>query len=219
MKKILIYSLLFVKIMFAQNSGNTINADPLSETPLYPIPSEMTFEEYEDMNRRLSQAFLWSSIPIPGITHYYAGEKKIAKRLFYISMAGAACIGAGASSMGEASWPDYNENIHVIHNQGTDNERWYERVPVSMEGDMIQYQLKEIYKQQDGNGGGLIFLGLAIIIGDFIYDRIKGLQLVEEKRNRVRYKYGQQIKFTYDPSFYYSVSQNQLGIKFNFDLL
>tara|TARA_Y100000590_G_scaffold419697_1_gene521658 strand:- start:382 stop:999 length:618 start_codon:yes stop_codon:yes gene_type:complete len=205
--------------MFAQNSGNTINADPLSETPLYPIPSEMTFEEYEDMNRRLSQAFLWSSIPIPGITHYYAGEKKIAKRLFYISMAGAACIGAGASSMGEASWPDYNENIHVIHNQGTDNERWYERVPVSMEGDMIQYQLKEIYKQQDGNGGGLIFLGLAIIIGDFIYDRIKGLQLVEEKRNRVRYKYGQQIKFTYDPSFYYSVSQNQLGIKFNFYLL
>ena len=219
MKKILIYSLLFVKIMFAQNSGNTINADPLSETPLYPIPSEMTFEEYEDMNRRLSQAFLWSSIPIPGITHYYAGEKKIAKRLFYISMAGAACIGAGASSMGEATWPDYNENIHVIHNQGTDNERWYERVPVSMEGDMIQYQLKEIYKQQDGNGGGLIFLGLAIIIGDFIYDRIKGLQLVEEKRNRVRYKYGQQIKFTYDPSFYYSVSQNQLGIKFNFYLL
>ncbi len=219
MKKTLIYSLLFIKIMFAQNSGNTINADPLSETPLYPIPSEMTFEEYEDMNRRLSQAFLWSSIPIPGITHYYAGEKKIAKRLFYISMAGAACIGAGASSMGEASWPDYNENIHVIHNQGTDNERWYERVPVSMEGDMIQYQLKEIYKQQDGNGGGLIFLGLAIIIGDFIYDRIKGLQLVEEKRNRVRYKYGQQIKFTYDPSFYYSVSQNQLGIKFNFDLL
>ena len=219
MKKTLIYSLLFVKIMFAQNSGNTTNADPLSETPLYPIPSEMTFEEYEDMNRRLSQAFLWSSIPIPGITHYYAGEKKIAKRLFYISMAGAACIGAGASSMGEASWPDYNENIYVIHNQGTDNERWYERVPVSMEGDMIQYQLKEIYKQQDGNGGGLIFLGLAIIIGDFIYDRIKGLQLVEEKRNRVRYKYGQQIKFTYDPSFYYSVSQNQLGIKFSFDLL
>ena len=201
MKKTLIYSLLFVKIIFAQNSGNTTNADPLSETPLYPIPSEMTFEEYEDMNRRLSQAFLWSSIPIPGITHYYAGEKKIAKRLFYISMAGVACIGAGASSMGEASWPDYNENIHVIHNQGTDNERWYERVPVSMEGDMIQYQLNEIYKQQDGNGGGLIFLGLAIIIGDFIYDRIKGLQLVEEKRNKVRYKYGQKIKFTYDPSF------------------
>ena len=57
MKKTLIYSLLFVKIIFAQNSGNTTNADPLSETPLYPIPSEMTFEEYEDMNRRLSQAF------------------------------------------------------------------------------------------------------------------------------------------------------------------
>ena len=171
MKKTLIYSLLFVKIMFAQNSGNTINADPLSETPLYPIPSEMTFEEYEDMNRRLSQALLWSSIPIPGITHYYAGEKKIAKRLFYISMAGAACIGAGASSMGEASWPDYNENIHVIHNQGTDNERRYERVPVSMEGDIVHYELREIHKQQTGDGGKLVALGIVLIISDFIYDR------------------------------------------------
>ena len=218
MKKILIFSLVVIGLLNGQSSNSVTNVDPLSETPLFPIPSEMTFDEYQDMNRRLSQAFLWSSIPIPGITHHYAGEKKMAKRLFYIGMGGVACVIGGSLSMDEPTWPEYNENIHIIHNQGTDDERRYERIPVTMEGDIIHYQLKEIHKQ-GSRGGGLIALGIAIIVGDFIYDRLKGFQLIEEKRNKVRYKYGQQIKFTYDPNFYYSVSQNQLGIKFNFYLL
>ena len=67
MKKILTCSLLAQCLALSQTSNNITNADPLSETPLYPIPEEMTFEEYEDMNR-ISQALLWSSIPLPGIT-------------------------------------------------------------------------------------------------------------------------------------------------------
>ena len=217
MKKILIFSLVVIGLSNGQSSNSVTNVDPLSETPLFPIPSEMTFDEYQDMNRRLSQAFLWSSIPIPGITHHYAGEKKMAKRLFYIGMGGVACIIGGSLSMDEPTWPEYNENIHIIHNQGTDDERRYERIPVTMEGDIIHYQLKEIHKQ-GSRGGGLIALGIAIIVGDFIYDRLKGFQLIEEKRNKVRYKYGQQIKFTYKPSFYYSDGQSELGMKLNFDL-
>ena len=78
MKKYL-FTAIFIAFTFKANIlAQDFNADPLSETPLYPIPSEMTFEEYEDMNRRLSQAYLWSSIPIPGSTHYYAGEKRMA---------------------------------------------------------------------------------------------------------------------------------------------
>ena len=69
MKKILTCSLLAQCLTLSQTSNNITNADPLSETPLYPIPEEMTFEEYEDMNRRLSQNLLCSSIPLPGITH------------------------------------------------------------------------------------------------------------------------------------------------------
>ena len=203
--------------MNGQSSNSVTNVDPLSETPLFPIPSEMTLDEYQDMNRRLSQAFLWSSIPIPGITHHYAGEKKMAKRLFYIGMGGVACVIGGSLSMDEPTWPEYNENIHIIHNQGTDDERRYERIPVTMEGDIIHYQLKEIHKQ-GSRGGGLIALGIAIIVGDFIYDRLKGFQLIEEKCNKVRYKYGQQIKFTYKPNFYYSYGQSELGMKLNFDL-
>ena len=217
MKEILIYALLVNQLLIAQNSSNSINADPLSETPLHPIPPEMTFDEYQDMNRRLSQAFLWSSVPIPGITHYYAGEKKMAKRLFYIGLGGVACVIGGSLSMGDPTWPDYNENIHIIHDQGTENERRYERVPVSMEGDIVHYELREIHKQHTGDGGKLIALGIVVIISDFIYDRLKGLQLVEEKRNRVRYKFGQQLQFTYKPTLYFSSEQNEFGMKLNFD--
>ena len=218
MKKIFIYLLLVNCLIVAQNSNNIANVDPLSETPLYPIPSEMTFEEYQDMNRRLSQVLLWSYIPLPGITHYYVGEKEMAKRLFYIGMGGLACVIGGSLSMGESTWPDYNENIHIIHNRGTDDERRYERVPVIMEGDIIHYNLKEIHKQSDGDGGYLIALGIVIILSDFIYDRLKGLHLVEEKRNKVRYKYGQQLQLTYKPTFYLSNNLNELGLKLNFDL-
>ena len=82
MKKIILYLStlsVFLNIVFAQYNNLNI-ADPLSETALYPIPKEMSFEEYQDMNRRMSQALLWSSIPIPGITHYYAGDEKKAKK-------------------------------------------------------------------------------------------------------------------------------------------
>ena len=80
-KRILNLSILSFLFNIAAAQYNNLNiADPLTETPLYPIPKEMSFEEYQDMNRRMSQALLWSSIPIPGITHYYAGDIKKAKK-------------------------------------------------------------------------------------------------------------------------------------------
>ena len=218
MKKIITCYLLAQCLTLSQTSNSITNADPLSETPLYPVPEEMTFEEYEDMNRRLSQALLWSSIPLPGITHYYAGEKKMAKRLFYVGMGGLACIIGGALSMTEPTWPDYDENLHIIHNQGTEDEKRYERVPISMEGDIIHYNLKEIYKQSDDSGGGLVALGVMVLIGDFIFDRLKGLHLIEKKRNKVRYKYGKELKFTYKPFIHFSDNLNGLGMELTFNL-
>tara|TARA_B110000459_G_scaffold169394_1_gene188999 strand:+ start:2194 stop:2916 length:723 start_codon:yes stop_codon:yes gene_type:complete len=218
MKKYL-FTAIFIAFTFKANIlAQDFNADPLSETPLYPIPSEMTFEEYEDMNRRLSQAYLWSSIPIPGSTHYYAGEKRMAKRLFYIGIGGLACVIGGALSMGESDWPNYNENIHIIHNPNNDNERRYEKIPMSIEGEIIHYDLKEIYKSSSGDGGGLLAIGIAIILGDFIYDRLKGLHLIEKKRGKVRYKYGKQLQLTYNPMLNFSNNQNQFGMRLNFDL-
>jgi len=58
------------------NGQGLSGGDLLNETPLYPVPAEMTFEEYQDMNRRLTIGLALTSIPIPGIVHSYAGEKK-----------------------------------------------------------------------------------------------------------------------------------------------
>ena len=187
--------------LYGQKNIDRDNHEPLSETPLYPIPAEMTFEEYKDMNRRMSLAVAWSSIPVPGLTHYYAGEKKKAKQLFYIGLGGLACIIAGAGSEEEKFWPDTTGNLrdnYVIHNEGQDNEKWFERIPVNMEGDVVHYDLKEVRKEPKG-GGGLIALGVLILVGDFVYDRLWGFQKIEEKRDRVRYKYGQQLQFSIKP--------------------
>ena len=74
MKKMLLSFVLTNYALYSQSLDNLMKTDPLSETPLYPIPLEMSFDEYQDMNRRISQGIFWSSIPIPGITHYYAGD-------------------------------------------------------------------------------------------------------------------------------------------------
>lgn len=215
--KVLIYFITY-HIVLNNLFGQNLNPDPLSETPLYPIPEDMTYDEYGDMNRRLSQAFIWSSIPVPGSTHYYAGEKKVAKRLFYIGLGGLALIAGGAIATGDASWPDYDENNHIIHNIGTDEERRFKKIPISMEGDIINYDLQEIYKEGNGDGAALMALGTIILISDFIYDRLRGIHLVEEKRNKVRYKYGQRIEISYKPKLYYSKNNNQIGMKLNFNL-
>ena len=53
--QILLCSLFFSVNVYAQDQTRINNPETLSETPLYPVPAEMTFEEYQDMNRRLSQ--------------------------------------------------------------------------------------------------------------------------------------------------------------------
>ena len=222
MKKIILYLStlsVFLNIVFAQYNNLNI-ADPLSETALYPVPKEMSFEEYQDMNRRMSQALLWSSIPIPGITHYYAGDVKKAKKLFYVGLSGFACIIAGASSLKDAEWPVHRDN-YFIQNPDQENERWFEKIPVSVDisesgEEIIHYKLKEFQKESAGGGGFLMLTGVVIILGDLVYDRIVGLRLIEQKRDKVRFKYGQKLNFSFHPRI--PLMKNGIGfsLKFNF---
>ena len=220
-KRILNLSILSFLFNIAAAQYNNINiADPLSETPLYPIPKEMSFEEYQDMNRRMSQALLWSSIPIPGITHYYAGDIKKAKKLFYIGLGGFVCITVGALSLENAEWPENKDN-YFIQNMGQENERWFEKIPTSVHisesgEELIHYNLKEIQKESTGRGGFLMLTGIAIILGDLVYDRIVGLRLIEQKRDKVRFKYGQNLNLSFHPRISPIRSGIGLSLKFNF---
>ena len=220
-KKILNLSILSFLFNVVTAQYNNINiADPLSETPLYPIPKEMSFEEYQDMNRRMSQALLWSSIPIPGITHYYAGDVKKAKKLFYIGLGGFVCFTVGALSQENAEWPENKEN-YFIQNIGQENEKWFEKIPSSVHisesgEELVYYNLKEIQKESSGGGEFLMLTGIAIILGDLVYDRIVGLRLIEQKRDKVRFKYGQNLNLSFHPRISPTKKRIGLSLKFNF---
>ena len=50
--KTLISILFLASLMCAQEQS--FGGDVLNESPLTPVPADMTFEEYRDMNRRLT---------------------------------------------------------------------------------------------------------------------------------------------------------------------
>ena len=185
-------------IISSLNSQSVPGGDMLTETPLYPVPAEMTFEEYQDMNRRLTIGLALTSIPIPGIVHRYAGEKKKARRLFMIGAGGLGLMIVGASMMGEEKWPKSDYQIFPL-NDGKDNEIRYEKIPIKQIGDDIEYKLVPMNKQRDGSGGGLIILGALVLVGDIFYDWLHGWKMIINKRDAVRYKYGQQLQFSVQP--------------------
>ena len=198
-------------IISSLNSQSVSGGDMLTETPLYPVPAEMTFEEYQDMNRRLTIGLALTSIPIPGIVHRYAGEKKKARRLFMIGAGGLGLMIAGASMMGEEEWPESDYNLMIL-NAGEDNEIRYEKIPINQFGDDIEYKLIPMNKQRDGSGGGLIILGALVLVGDIFYDWLHGWKMIINKRDAVRYKYGQQIQVSVRPEV--NLNTQSAGINF-----
>lgn len=198
-------------IISSLNSQSVPGGDMLTETPLYPVPAEMTFEEYQDMNRRLTIGLALTSIPIPGIVHRYAGEKKKARRLFMIGAGGLGLMIAGASMMGEEKWPESDYETFPL-NDGEDNEIRYEKIPINQVGDDIEYKLVPMNKQRGGSGGGLIILGALVLVGDIFYDWLHGWKMIINKRDAVRYKYGQQIQVSVRPEV--NLNTQSAGINF-----
>ena len=100
----------------------------------------------------------------------------MAKRLLYMGLGGIASIIIGGSMNGEPSWPDTTNSeirdLYAIYNLGTDDEEWYEKIPVSIENNQTSYKLEKINKESDNAGGLFIAAGIIILAGDFIYDRL-----------------------------------------------
>ena len=173
--------------------------DTLGETPLHPVPSKMTFEEYEDMHRNVFQGMLYGGIP--GGWHFYAGEERTGWILVGTVAAEIGMIIAGASMAEETGeWAASDFQTTDIGNQR------YERVPTGSTrvGDEIttQFELRPLSKEFEDNGhGALIGLGVATLLGSYIYDFLHGITVIEQKRQRVRYKYGQGMNagVTLDP--------------------
>ena len=215
MKKIITISI-FASILFSQsNQQNEI----LSETPLYPIPESMTFEEYQDMNRRMSIGVGLAFIPIPAIVHRYAGEKELAKKLSYVSIGGLiSLIGSMSGNEEKKEWSDSDYEI-LIMNQDLENETRFEKIPIEIiGGDSIRYRLNQVYEKVTYSGGSpaLATLGFIAIFGSYYYDVFHGLKVIHDKREAVRYKYGKQLKFSFRPSYDVYASHTKLNFDIHF---
>lgn len=170
-------------------SAQVTGGDLLNEAPLSPIPAEMTFEEYRDMNRRLTVGLMLAAIPVPGMIHFYAGEKKTGLVILGTAVAGLAAVVVGASGRTEGAFPDTDFDVlKIVVNP--ENERWFEKIPVQVVGVDTTYRLREIFREREGGVPLLMVLGIATVIGDILYDYVHGIKIIEKKRDSVRFKYG-----------------------------
>ena len=212
--KTIISILLLVSLMYAQEQSP--GGDVLNESPLTPVPADMTFEEYRDMNRRLTVGLALTAVPIPGLIHDYAGEKKKAKRIRRVALGSVGLIVAGAFMAGDdkGEWQDTDYNIYV-EGEG-DSELRYEMIPIGMIGNDVTYDLKPLNRKQGSGGGGLlIVLGVGLLVADIIYDVYHGVKIIEEKRDAVRFKYGKQLNFSYAPEM--NLKNNYTGVKMTYN--
>ena len=183
---ILIISNLMTENLNAQSNGG----DVLNEPPFYVVPADMTFEEYEDANRRLSVGLLLMSIPFPGSLHFYANERREAWWHVGIATAGVLSIIAGAGASDEKeTWAKSDFQTIDIFNQDSTTVRRYEKVPFEENFGNVNYELRLLRHEREG-GTFLIVLGAGLLIGQLIHDWYDGIRTIERKRNTVRFKYG-----------------------------
>ena len=213
MKKVIVVFLLYCTV-FAQNNQLP---EIMSETPLHPIPEEMTYEEYQDMNRRMNIGIGLAFIPIPGIVHRYAGDSNMAKKLTYVTLGGLLSI-AASSGEEEKYWPDSDYELFIM-NEGLDNETRYEKIPFEIdENGSTSYLLKKIRKK-------VRYVGWDPSTGDdwfccnfwFLLLRcISWTKTIYDKREAVRFKYGKKLKYSFRPSFEPLASKTKLNLDLYF---
>ena len=210
MRSAVIIIIILLNTIFSQGKiqTNQLSIGLLNENQLYPIPKEMTFEEYQDMNRRLEVGLLLAAIPIPGTIHNYAGEEKIAKKIRWIAAASVASIIMGAFSTNEGDWEKSEYATTEL------NDKRYEMIPIGSMGEDIEYKYVELHKTSTGGANFLIPLGVGVLFVDYLYDYIHGIKIIEKKRDKVRFKYGKKLDFSFDPI--YDINTGMAGINFSY---
>ena len=215
MKIVIIITTILLNVIFSQGKmqTNLFGTDLLNENPIYPIPGEMTFEEYQDMNRRLGVGLLLAAIPIPGTIHNYAGEEKIAKKIRWVAAGSVLSVIMGAISTKEGDWEISPYQISIL-NEGEENELRYKMIPIGSVGTDIEYKYVELYKTKTSGATFLIPLGISVLIADYLYDYIHGIKTIENKRDKVRFKYGKKLDFSFEPT--YDINTSMAGVNFSY---
>ena len=194
----------------AQTHGG---GDMLNETPIWPVPAEMTLEEYRDANRRLGVGLMLMSVPIPGTLHFYAGEKREGWMHVGAAVLGGASIVLGAALLDDKdSWEESDYEIVDVTGQSGEIKR-YEKIPIEEEAGARNYKLRELHHEIDGAGVAFVALGAGLIVGQILHDWIDGIKTIERKRDAVRFKYGKKAGFKFSVSPDVNPERGSVGAK------
>ena len=123
---------------------------------------------------------------------------------------------AGASSFEESDdWESSKYSTVDI------NDLRYEQIPTSQidNGDgtsTINYKLIPLRKKQENKLGILFGIGVGVLVGNYIYDYIHGIEMIEMKRDKVRFKYGKQLDFSLIPGYNVKSKTATLNFSYNF---
>ncbi|MEE2657114.1 MAG: hypothetical protein VX733_01340 [Candidatus Latescibacterota bacterium] len=186
--------------------------DMLNEVPIWPVPAEMTLEEYKDANRRLSVGRALMAVPFPGALHFYAGERKAGWKHVYAAGIGVASMIVGAVMIDEKdnAWEETDFEIIDITGKSGKVER-YEKIPVEEEDGAVNYRLEGLRRKSTGAGGAFIVLGAGLVVGQLVHDWIGGIKTIERKRDAVRYKYGKSAGYRVSMSPTMNIERGSLG--------
>ena len=197
-------ALQFTSTLFTvEESAAQSGGDMLNEVPIWPVPTDMTLEEYTDANRRLGVGRILMSVPLPGTLHFYAGESRAGWKHVTAAALGTASIVLGAVLTDEKENAWQKTDLEIVDVTGANGtvER-YEKVPVEEEAGVFTYRLKKLNRKNKGGGIPFVMLGAGLVVGQVLHDWIEGTKTIERKRDAVRYKYGKTAgyKFSMVPS-------------------
>lgn len=177
-------------IGFEEAEAEDRSSEILNEVPIWPVPAEMTEEEYVDANRRIGVGLLLMSVPLPGTMHFYAGEERQGWMHAGAAILGGVAIVLGAATTTEKdTWEstDY-EVVDIVGASG--KVKRYEKIPIAEEAGAADYKLRELDHEIGGIGPLFIVVGAGLIAGSIVHDWIGGIKTIVRKRDAVRYKYG-----------------------------
>ena len=164
------------------------SVEPLLEVPLHRIPADVTYEVYQDANRRVGLAIFYGLVP--GGVHAYANESTTGWVLSGTAVAGLVAMISGLTMTEETEQKnDKYETVDI-------GSRTFYRVPVEVSGDNTTFRLDEVSKTEKtltGGGAALLGLGITALVGSYIYDFYHGIKLIESKRDKARYRIGQAL--------------------------
>ena len=119
------------------------------------------------------------------------------------------------SDIDEDSCEDCIFGTYDIINDGTENEIRFEMIPVGSDSEDTYYKYVELKRTYSGPAY-LVPVGFSVLVLNYLYDYIHGIKRIEEKRDRVRYKYGRMLDFSMVPTYdmYTQTAGIQLEYKF-----